>query len=31
MTKHKWIVEEDVNIRIDKYLSDITEHSRTRI
>ena len=31
MTKQKWIVEEDVNIRIDKYLSDITEHSRTRI
>lgn len=31
MTKQKWIVDEDINIRIDKYLSDITEHSRTRI
>ena len=27
MTKQKWIVDEDINIRIDKYLSDITEHN----
>lgn len=31
MTKQKWIVDDIENIRIDKYLSDITDFSRTRI